>query len=312
MVTETHRRAEPVRGTQSFVHTLSWCWRRPSLTALEVLWRWACGIPLLVIVVREGMRILASAPLNIHALGGMTLLDPVATATTLAQAAQVLVPPVLGVARWLVPAAAVVWVVGSGLGRTAVLRRAFPSLHARRGTLVILSALRVGALLATFAAWFWCIRLDAQATVNAPIDAGAQPDLVLYFAIAIVSTLGLFTLWAVASWWLSAAPLLAMRRDLGVGASLRAALRLGPVRGKLVEINLVMGIVKIALLVLAMVLSACPLPFEQVATPAFMVWWYGFATILYFVASDFFHVVHLVGYMDLWRAADAQGSSAEA
>ena len=39
-----------VRGTQSFVHTLSACWRRPSLTALEVLWRWAYGDPALVVI----------------------------------------------------------------------------------------------------------------------------------------------------------------------------------------------------------------------------------------------------------------------
>ena len=39
-----------VRGTQSFVHTLSECWRRPSLTALEVVWRWAFGIPALLLL----------------------------------------------------------------------------------------------------------------------------------------------------------------------------------------------------------------------------------------------------------------------
>ena len=43
---------------------------------------------------------------------------------------------------------------------------------------------------------------------------------------------------------------------------------------KLVEINLVMGIVKIALMVLALVFSACPLPFESVATPEFLTWWW--------------------------------------
>ena len=96
----------------------------------------------------------------------------------------------------------------------------------------------------------------------------------LYCAIAIVTTLGMFTLWAVVSWALSVAPLLAMLRNLGAGASLAAAFRLGPLRSKLVEINLVMGIVKIALIVLAMVFSACPLPFESVATPGFMLRWY--------------------------------------
>jgi hypothetical protein len=63
-----------------------------------------------------------------------------------------------------------------------------------------------------------------------------------------------------------------------------------------------MGIVKIALIVLAMVLSACPLPFESVATPEFMAWWYVGVTVLYLVASDFFHVVQLASYLELWRS----------
>jgi hypothetical protein len=103
------------------------------------------------------------------------------------------------------------------------------------------------------------------------------------------------------------APLLAMLRNLGARASLTAAFRLGPVRSKLVEINLVMGIVKIALVVLALVFSACPLPFESVATPEFMTWWYVAVTLLYFVASDFFHVVRLVSYLELWKAYDHDG-----
>ena len=44
-----------------------------------------------------------------------------------------------------------------------------------------------------------------------PIAAGHEPNLVLYCAIVIVATLGMFTLWAVVSWAFSVAPLLAMR-----------------------------------------------------------------------------------------------------
>jgi hypothetical protein len=63
-----------------------------------------------------------------------------------------------------------------------------------------------------------------------------------------------------------------------------------------------MGIVKIALIVLALVLSATPLPFESVMTQdALMLWWMG-VTLLYLVASDFFHVARLLGYLNLWRA----------
>ena len=132
--------------------------------------------------------------------------------------------------------------------------------------------------------------------------AGNEPNLVGYFALVIVGSLGLFTLWAVVSWALSVAPLLAMLRGLGVGGSLAAAFRLGPLKSKLVEINLVMGIVKIALIVLAMVFSATPLPFESVATPQFLAWWWVGVTVLYLLGSDFFHVARQVAYLQLWRA----------
>ena len=50
-----------------------------------------------------------------------------------------------------------------------------------------------------------------------------------------------------------------LERQASVG-SLTRSLRLGALTGKLVEVNLVLGIVRLALIVLAMVFSAIPLP----------------------------------------------------
>jgi hypothetical protein len=294
--------AGTVRGTQSFVHTLTACWKRPSLTALEVLWRWAYGIPALLVLRYEALRILRETPVDISALRNMTVLDPMGSAATMAKAMMVLLPPVLRLAMWLAPLMVVVWVLVSSVGRTVVMRRVDGRLHTRLGTLIVLQAVRVMALLGSFMIWFWCMERAADVTVTGPLARGGEPNLVGYFSLVIVGTLALFLLWAVVSWALSVAPLLAMLRGLGVGESLAAAFRLGPLKSKLVEINLVMGIVKIALLVLAMVFSASPLPFESVATPEFLFCWWALMTVLYFVASDFFHVARQVAYLQLWRA----------
>jgi hypothetical protein len=295
-----------VRGTQSFVHTLSECWRRPSLTALEMLWRWAYGVPALLVLRYEAMRILEEAPVDVVALRNMTVLDPMGSAATLAKAMEALLPAVLRVALWLAPVMVVAWVVMSAVGRTVVLRRVDGRLHRRVGTLIVLQAVRVVALLGSFAVWFWCMERVAEMTVTGPVASGGEPNLVGYFSLVIVATLGLFTLWAVVSWALAIAPLLAMLRGLGAGASLAAAFRLGPLKSKLVEINLVMGIVKIALIVLAMVFSATPLPFESVTTPEFLLWWWVGVTVLYFAGSDFFHVARQVAYLRLWRAYERE------
>jgi hypothetical protein len=295
-----------VRGTQSFVHTLSECWRRPSLTALEVLWRWVYGVPALLVLWYEGSKILRETPVDFAALRGMTVTDPMGAAATLAKAMDMLLPRVVSVAVWLGPLLVVVWVVVSSMGRTVVLRRADGRLHRRVATLIALQSIRVIALLGSFAVWFWCMDQVAEWTVTGPVATGGEPNLVGYFSLVIVVTLGLFTLWAVVSWALSVAPLLAMLKGLGVSGSLTAAFQLGPLKAKLVEINLVMGIVKIALIVLAMVFSATPLPFESVTTPEFLFWWWVGVTVLYFLGSDFFHVARQVAYLQLWRAYERE------
>jgi hypothetical protein len=303
-------RDTPLRGTQSFVHTLAVCWKRPSLTVLEVLWRWLFGAPAAALIVYEALGIWREAQVDTAALRRMTLLDPMSAAATLAQVGTQLLPLVLHVARWLAPLLLFVWVIVSSYGRVLVLCRFDARLHARPGTLMLLQAARMAALAVSFALWFESLHAATAIAVNLPIAVGHEPNLVLYCASVIVATLGMFILWAVVSWVFSIAPLLAMLGNLGASASLVAAFRLGPLRSKLIEINLVMGIVKIALIVLAMVFSASPLPFESVATPQFMAWWYAGVTVLYLVASDFFHVARLLAYLELWKSInhDSQGN----
>ena len=73
---------------------------------------------------------------------------------------------------------------------------------------------------------------------------------------------------------------------------------------QLIETNLVMGITKVALLVLAMVFSACPLPFASVETQEFLTcWWIGVG-VWWLVASDYFHVVRNVETLRLLRVND--------
>jgi hypothetical protein len=84
--------------------------------------------------------------------------------------------------------------------------------------------------------------------------------------------------------------------------ALRESLRLGkPFTSKLVEINLVMGIVKLALLVLAMVFSSVLIPFaDQIGAGTLHIEWI-VVSIFYFVASDYFQVVRLKGFIEFWH-----------
>ncbi len=295
------------RGTQSLVDIIFRCWRRPSLTALEILWRWLYGIPMLWLLHHYGLQILAQVPVEQTGLQHFDITNPMHSADVVANAALLWLPPALDVAKWLVPVLLAGWAVASGLGRTLVLYALDKTLHRKPFTLIALQLVRILALASSFALWFLGLQWASRVAVSGPLLRGLEPNLVQYFAIAIVLSLGLFSLWALVSWIFSAAPLLAALKGTGVWSSLRATFQLGALRGKLIEINLVMGIVKIALIVLAMVFSATPLPFETVATAAFLHWWWVLVSILYFAATDFFHVARLTAYLALWRLWNPAG-----
>jgi hypothetical protein len=204
--------------------------------------------------------------------------------------------------QWALVALIVAWGIVAGLGRGAVLRRWDRSLTPRRMTMMLLALLRAFVYAGVVVLWCTVLVKIAQRTIWGPLTAGAEPAYVPAFAMGVVTTLVLFVFWASVNWLLRIAPVLAMSRGLGALQSLRAAMRLGPLRSKLIEINLVMGIVKVALSVFALVFSACPLPFESVESQTFLTcWWIGVG-VLYLIASDYFHVVRAAAYERLYRA----------
>lgn len=294
------------RGTQSFVYILSLCWHRPALVGLELLWRWLFGIPLLAALVVAGLRLWAATAAQIRATGilDFSLQYPMNGALSIAETYQILRAPILHALAWIVPAAVLAGSIAAALGRNAVLRRYRPTLPWRPGISIVLQLLRLAALCATFALWFLAIHWAAHvalAGATASADSGqGEPNLVLYCALVIVLSLGIFTVWALLSWIFSIAPLLAILENRSVASSLGRSVRLGPLTGKLVEINLVMGIVKIALVVLAMVFSATPLPFEDVVHGNTLYTWWAVVTLLYLIASDFFQVARVVAFVELW------------
>lgn len=273
-------------------------WKRPSLTGLELVWRWSFGLiaaGLIWFFAHDAVMIWA---LKIDNIGPLLLRGGVVARGTSDVLAQL----------WPLLGGIAVWSVFAGLGRARVVRRWDSSLRLRRGTVVILAMLRAYAFAAIVVLWFTVLVSIAGSCVWGPMDRGLEPSYVPGFAMAVTTTLLLFVLWAAVSWILRIAPVLAMSRGLGVVDSLREAVRLGPLKSKLVEVNLVMGIVKVALLVLALVFSACPLPFESVETTTFLAWWWSGVGVLYLVASDYFHVVRAAAYDALYRIHEASPS----
>jgi len=297
-------RLEPIRGTQSFLATIGRCWRQPSLLGLELLWRWAFGIPAAAVVGWEAYKILSSVSLAGTGITHFSLIDTVTAAQILSATADVLLPPVREVGRWLLPMLAIAWAVASGFGRSLVLCRYDPSLPFAPWRMVGLQLLRILVLIASFTLWFAGLHWAAWNSLGGP-----EPSLVLYFIQAIVLSFAIFFFWALVSWVFSIAPLLALLEGTGMFASLGHSLRFGHgslrgLRSKLVEINLVLGIVKAALLVLAMVFCATPVPFKEEINGTSLYAWWALVSVGYCIASDFFQVARIVGFVELWRAVN--------
>ncbi|MGB7189500.1 MAG: hypothetical protein WBD10_05145, partial [Acidobacteriaceae bacterium] len=232
----------PVRGTQSFLKIVGSCWRRPSLLGLELLWRWVFGIPLAAVLAWQGWRIFSAAAPQLAAtgVGNASLVYPMQSAVSLANVYSILAPPIMHLLAWLIPAAVVAWALASGIGRSAVLRRYDPSLPRRWGALIALQLLRV--VLYGGSIWFWFAAMQWSARVTL---WGGEENVAGYCALVICISLGIFTLWALASWVSLIAPVLALVERRDVASSLVRSFRLGPLTGKLIEINLIMGIIKL-------------------------------------------------------------------
>jgi hypothetical protein len=297
--------AVPVRATQSLIGVIQWCSHHLSLLGYELLWRWIFGIPVLWICWQQALHVWALVPPEQWTQLQLVQGDPVKASAVLAMLWESLLPTILGILRWLVPTLIVAWSIVSGLGRWLVLRRLAAlqpewlppqRLRGHAGRLIIFQAARILGLVAACVTVCFCIRAGADSAFADPDN----PNLVLYFVVVIVSGLGVFTLWALLSWAVTVAPLLSLLEGQGVIASLHSSWRLGKtLTSKLIEVNLVLGIIKLALLVLAMVFSAIPLPFESATTPQQLHVWWAIVTVAYFVANDFFQIARLVALLKL-------------
>ncbi len=302
--------AAPVRGTQLLVEHMGQVFKRPSLTGLEILWRWALGIPLLWVCWQQAQRILAAYPLDASGFNSIDAQNPWLAAVQLSAVWSYYQPHVIAVLRWLAPAAALAWVVVAGVGRNLVLMRLERGLHFRPIALIALQAGWMALMAGTL--WAWYSSLEWAAANH--ISASGEPDLVGFSIWAIFLSLGFFTLFALVSWALSIAPLLLLlERRNSVLSALRQSFRLGKAfTSKLAEINLVMGIVKMALIVLAMVLSVAPLPFSDQLGPGALHVAVAAATVFYFIANDYFQVVRLEAFVAFWKMFRAQHVSESA
>jgi hypothetical protein len=288
----------PVRGTQTLVDQMGWVIRRPALIALEIAWRWIFGLPFLLACTIQAKQILRAVPLADTGFNNVDTQNPWVAAVQMVGVWDHYSSHVAAVLTWFIPLVACGWIIVSGLGRAFVLARLERGLRIRPMSLMTLQAVWLVLLGGTWWCWFRTIQWVAATHISPDGNA----DLVGYSIWAIFLSLGFFSLWALINWPATIAPLLMLLEDRSPWSALMESFALGKTfTGKLMEINLVMGIVNLMLIVLAMVFSAAPLPFsDQLGSDTLRMVVYG-ATVFYLVGNDYFQVVRLKSFVEFWR-----------
>ncbi len=279
------------------VDQIGWVFRRPRLTLLEIAWRWIFAIPFLLICWHQMQLIAVALPPQAAGLDRLNSANPWISGVELGIIWTHYLPYVLHVLYWLAPLGAIVWAVLAGTGRGLVLKRMEPEVRYRPFALMVLHFLWVVLLGVFFLAWYAAIQRIAAAYITLQ---GA--DLVGYSIWAIFVSLGLFTLWAVISWPLTIAPVLALLERRSAFSALGQSFKLGKAfTSKLIEINLNMGIIKLMIIVLAMVFSSAPLPFASQLGNGAVHLAMAFALVVYCLLGDFFQLVRLKAFVDFWH-----------
>jgi hypothetical protein len=300
-------RAAQVRGTQKLVDQMGWMLRHPAIVAIEVGWRWLFGIPFLLVCWNSLQHILTLLSPEQAGLNNLNAQNPWIAVGQLSNAWWQYQPLLAHELRWLAPAAIVIWIVVSSLGRNVVLKLMEPRLTMRPLPMMALQA----AWLAVFGGvcWGWFQSVSWAAATH--FAGGGEPDLIGFSIWLIFLSLAFFTVWALAGWIVSVAPVLMLLERRSAASAIREGLRLGkPFTAELIEIGMVMGIVNLALMVVTMVFSAAPLPFsDQLGGDALHVVWAA-AVVFYLVAHDYFQLVRLKCFVEFWKIFRGSSESA--
>jgi hypothetical protein len=278
---------------------MSWMLRHPQVVALEVGWRWLFGIPFLLVCWKRLQNVLAIISPEDAGLTRINAQNPWIAAGELSRAWSHYEPLVAHEVRSLVPIAALAWILISACGRNLALKMTETRIRFRPASMLLLQT----AWLIVFGGicWGWFRSVSWAASTH--FTGGAsEPDLIGFAIWLIFLSLGFFTIWALLGWIVSVAPVLMLLENCSAPSALRLAFRLGrPFTSELFEIGMVMGIVNLALIVVAMVLSAAPLPFSDVlGGGALHVVWAG-ATVFYLIAHDYFQIVRLKCFVQFWK-----------
>lgn len=185
--------------------------RRPALIFAEIAWRWCFGLASLALVGLTCVLFLNSVRVTDGDMQLMRSGSPWIAADVLARLLSANGAPLLRALAVLIPGIAILWTIAAAIGRTITTSPLIPSGRraASFSALVAISFLRATLFVALIAGYFGCA-LIAAAVSN---FGGATPESQVgaFLLVFLPLFLLLMLAWAVLNWFLSIAPVFAVR-----------------------------------------------------------------------------------------------------
>jgi hypothetical protein len=222
----------------------------------EISWRWTFGIALWAVLTYIAFSSLGQVQMTDAEIRLLRELDPRASSYVLLRVMNAIVPVVLRVFVYTLPALVVLWVAAATFGRAATLRALLgPRCRKIRWpALVGVNLLRVALLFGAILAFVGSSILVGRMFRGVPEYLGVAILLSLGVNLLIVSA------WSLLNWFLTLAPIFVLRDSAGTFAAFGGSVdlfrdRSGPYMGA----ALGLGLVRLALITVVSVLSLVPL-----------------------------------------------------
>jgi hypothetical protein len=228
----------------------------PSLILCEIAWRWTFGVALWAVLAYIALTSLGQVRITDTEIKLIRALDPYASSYVLLRVLNAIVPVVVQVFLYTLPALVVLWIAAATVGRAATLKALLGECarKVRWSALVGVNLLRVAVLFAAVLAF-------AGTSILIGRMFRSEPELL---GVAILLGLGvnllILSAWSLLNWFLSLAPIFVMRDGAGTFGAFGSSLDLFRERsGAYMGAAIVLGLVRLVLITVVSVLSVVPL-----------------------------------------------------
>ncbi|HSA91848.1 MAG TPA: hypothetical protein VLE48_02470 [Terriglobales bacterium] len=279
--------------------------RNPGLALAEITWRWAFGAGAIAILAGGAARFLSTLKVSDSNLVLLRSRVPSLMAEAVAEIFRGAGGTLLAILAVILPAVAALWVAAATVGRTATLRAVVPeegrtNIRAVAGINFLRAALALATLLAYGGAMFVAGLAATRGEENST-GLFLLVTLAVWFAIALLS--------GTLNWYLSVAPLLAVRDRRDTLAAVAETVHFVRRHARQFSgASTAFGLLRLFFLGATIVLSLIPLTLIGTAPGWLVTALLVLITLAYFAVADFLYIARLAAYARIGEAS-AQPSS---